>query len=572
MASRFPDDLIAFVKQRSHDDDIKTYCRNLLIELLAIDNTPKPEPAEMAANEEKVFTIIERELRDLCGQSVTIERVPIDPAIDDDENYSHPYYTITADRPEPLPVEQAYANRCNLIAILKADAPGEPGEPAIHNCHIDTVAGWIEPRVDGDVVYGRGACDDKGQVALLLAQIKILNELRDRFGLSFPRDRVYQFVIDEESGGNGALSMVRDTRFAGHHVVIYEITSNIPHPANRGAMWYKCTLSGTGNPKVLPVEMWPFVIRALEAEGATIKAESDHPLFRPDHVQTSHGILGPYGDHPSAVNDHVAVLVKANPGIDTDQLALRLTEIIEQAVADYTDDYGDKNDETDPATGQPKVPEHFRLSRDTAEGATGFRLDIYGKAGHMGAIAQCDCAITKAAFILDKLIRQTKDDPDVVSVGALADGPEVPDPLVLEGGQGFQPTHRMADLKDRLSAAAEQGAKDYGDFIGADVDRDMVRLTFEKLHNEAYASDPNCPAMQAFQAAFEAVGQTWPEPAAWQVSCDGRLYSLAGHEVVVFGPGELQHAHSANECMDLRQMQEGLALSVLQAARLGGMA
>lgn len=572
MASRFAEDLVTFVKQRSHDDDIKTYCRDLLMELLAIDNTPNPDPAEMAANEERIFAIIERELRDLCGDAVFIERVPIDPAIADDENYSHPYYTITADRPEPLPVDQAYANRSNLIAILKADEPDEQGEPSIHNCHIDTVAGWIDPRIDGDVVYGRGACDDKGQVALLLAQIKILNEARETFGLSFARDRVYQFVIDEESGGNGALSMVRDQRFASHHVVIYEITSNIPHPANRGAMWYKCTLTGAGEPKVLPVELWPFVIRALEDEGAKIKAESNHPLFRPDHVQTSHGIFGPYGDHPSAVNDHVAVLIKANPGIDADQLALRLTDIIDQAVGEYTETYGDKSNETDPATGEPKVPEHFRLSRDPADDATGFRLDIYGKAGHMGAIAQCDCAITKGAFVLTKLIRQTKDDPDVVSVGALADGPDWQDPLVLEGGQGFQPTHRMADLKDRLTRAAEQGTKDYCKFVQADVRPEMVRLSFEKLHNEAYASDPNCQAMQAFEAAFKAVGETWPEPAAWQVSCDGRLYSLAGHQVVVFGPGELQHAHSANECMDLRQVQQGLALSVLQAARLGGMA
>ncbi len=571
MPDTFPPELVNLVRQHAASDEYAAYCRNLLAELIDIDTRPKPDPAEMAANEERIFAVIESELRGLCGDEVTIERVPIDPAIADDANYSQPYYTVTPDRPEPLSAAQTYKNRHNLIALFKADAPGQAGTPSVHNCHVDTVAGWIEPRSDGQRVYGRGACDDKGQIALLLGQIKLLNEIRNELGLRFAQDRVYQFVIDEEMGGNGALSMARDPRFDGWQVVVYEITSNVPHPANRGAMWYRCTMSAAGNPDVQPVEMWPFVVRALEDEGAQIKAESNHPLFRPDHVQTSHGILGCYGDHPSAVNDHVAIKIEARASANPERIAMRIAEILETALAEYTRIYGDKTTEPDPVTGQPKVPQHYELTFEPSGDALGYRLDIYGKAGHMGAIAQCDCAITKAAFMLVALMRVARNYPTVQAQGYLGDAPDMLDPIVLEGGQGFQPTHPMAQLRERLAAAARRGARQYCDFRRMPYKDAMVEMTFDKLHNEAYASPPDGPAMQAFQAAFGALDLPWPEPAAWQVSCDARLFALAGHDVVTFGPGELQFAHSAEECIDIRQIQQALAIAVLQTARLGGM-
>ncbi len=572
MSDAFPADLVSLVKQRASSDEYAAYCRNLLQELIEIDTSPKSDPAEMARNEEQVFGVIENELRALCGDDVRIERVGIDPGIAEDANYSQPYYTITPDNPSPPPASEVYKNRHNLIALFNANPPGETGQPSIHNCHIDTVAGWIEPRSDGHRIYGRGACDDKGQVALLLAQIKLLNEIRDELGMRPAQDRVYQFVIDEEMGGNGGLSMARDERFAGWQTVVYEITSNVPHPANRGAMWYKCTLSSAGNIDVRPTGMWPFVVRALEEEGARIKAESNHPLFRPDHVQTSHGVLGCYGEHPSAVNDHVAFKMEVRASANPERIGMRITEIAETALAEYTRLYGDKSKEADPVTGQPKVPLHYKQTFEPSGDALGYRMDVYGKAGHMGAIAQCDCAITKAAFMLVALLRVARNYPTIQAQTYLADAPDARDPIVLEGGQGFQPTHPMAQLRTRLTEAARRGARQYCEFLRVPYDDRMVEMTYEKLHNEAYASPPDCPAMQAFEAAFGALDMPWPEPAAWQVSCDGRLFALAGHDVVTFGPGELQSAHSADECIDLRQLQQALAVSVLQILKLGEMA
>jgi acetylornithine deacetylase/succinyl-diaminopimelate desuccinylase-like protein len=98
----------------------------------------------------------------------------------------------------------------------------------------------------------------------------------------------------------------------------------------------------------------------------------------------------------------------------------------------------------------------------------------------------------------------------------------------------------------------------------------MSNMRYDKLHNNAFACDVSSPGMQSFQWAYEASGKPWPEPTGWQVSCDARIFAKHGHNVVTFGPGTLKEAHSDTEHLDMRQVQEGLILSVLQAMRLGG--
>ena len=229
-------------------------------------------------------------------------------------------------------------------------------------------------------------------------------------------------------GGNGSLSMALDERFRGYEAIVHEITGNIAHPANRGCVWYQCTLTSAGVAGAKAVEMWPFVIRALEIEGARIKAEGKHPLFKPEHIQTNHGILGMYGKHPSAVNDHVAVSMTVTGVANPDRLAMRVTEIIDAAVREYVQRYGDKTKEMDGETGKAKVERHYKLQVASAGSSPTFRLDVYGKAGHMGAVAKCDGAITKTAFIMLALMQAGKAFAQIKGEGKFADcaGPHRP--------------------------------------------------------------------------------------------------------------------------------------------------
>lgn len=63
--------------------------------------------------------------------------------------------------------------------------------------HIDTVAPYLTPRLEGDRLYGRGACDAKGIAAAMLATA-------DRLVKSGERRIDLLFVVGEEQGSDGA--------------------------------------------------------------------------------------------------------------------------------------------------------------------------------------------------------------------------------------------------------------------------------------------------------------------------------------------------------------------------------
>jgi len=63
--------------------------------------------------------------------------------------------------------------------------------------HLDTVTPFLTPRLDGDRLYGRGACDAKGIAAAMLATAdRLVNAGEDRIDLLF--------VVGEEKGSDGA--------------------------------------------------------------------------------------------------------------------------------------------------------------------------------------------------------------------------------------------------------------------------------------------------------------------------------------------------------------------------------
>ncbi|KAK5094663.1 hypothetical protein LTS08_008519 [Lithohypha guttulata] len=67
---------------------------------------------------------------------------------------------------------------------------------------MDTVPSHIDFRLEGDIIYGRGACDDKGPLA---AQIIAVEELRVERKLK-AGDTSLLFVVGEEKGGPGMLA------------------------------------------------------------------------------------------------------------------------------------------------------------------------------------------------------------------------------------------------------------------------------------------------------------------------------------------------------------------------------
>lgn len=553
--------IVDYVRQAAASDRYAAYLRNTLLDLIAINTAANGPIAEVASREGQLFDWIGREIADLAGPEAVVERVPIDPGIADDPDYTPPGYARGQDGVIP-PVDEAYRDRMNLVAIVPAgSAPA--GSGVILHAHVDVVPPWFAPRSEGWRVVGRGASDNKAQVAILLAQIKLIHEMREQLGQGPTRPQVYQFVIDEEIGGNGSLSLAREPRFAGADVLMFESTGLTPYCAHRGAVYYRCRLTAGANERLNPLELFPFVVLALEEEGRRIQAETQGPLFTAAHVQTNHGSLGCFGAAPGCVCDHVAVEITAKAKANPERIGMKIIEILDDALAAYVRQYGDKSREEDAATGRPKVARHFELKVTPGPERHSFRLDVHGKGGHMASVGECDNAITKAAYLLAALLRVGSNFPGVGARGRLVgdegDGREI----VLQGGQGFTPSHRMADVQSRMTAAARRGAREYCRARGAAYDDGMVEMLFDQLHNDAYADSPESRPMQALRAAFEATGQPWPELTAWETSCDARIYHHKGYPVAIFGAGRLDAAHSPDEYVDVADLQKGLAIATL---------
>jgi acetylornithine deacetylase len=93
---------------------------------------------------------------------------------------------------QPLDAPGVDARRCNVIAAV-----GEPH--VVFSTHFDCVPPFFPSRLEGDTLFGRGACDAKG---ILAAQIAAAERLRaegeTRIGLVF--------VAGEERGSDGAVA------------------------------------------------------------------------------------------------------------------------------------------------------------------------------------------------------------------------------------------------------------------------------------------------------------------------------------------------------------------------------
>lgn len=553
-------ELLSFADSRAFADSTAA----LLTRLMTIDTSTSSDLVRTADAERACLDIIGAELRRLWPDVDELDAafVPIHPDIENDRAYTPPAYAAPPGT-DPPPAAQVYAGRGNLVAVLRRAGLEEPATDEdqlppwrlAFNAHIDTVPPHIPPTRQGDIMLGRGACDAKGQVAAVVGAFAILRHLRDTAGVRIVRDLCAQFVIDEETGGNGSLSLALEDPTEFDAVLICECTDFHVHTANRGCVWYRADLRA---PSDRILELAARLVLELEQEGRTIKAESDHPLFPNRPVQTNHGVLGPFGSGPSTVNDHVELEITP-PDIRQDDVA----QAVERGIQRYVTTYGDKTKELDPQSGQPQIARHTELeSRPDA-----LRLTVYGKGGHMGSLAACDSAVTKAAFIIDELarLRATDGTPHLSLAGHQADH------LSIEGGQGFLPTHTIDQITSRLHAAAQRAADACRADAGLDEAALAVTLTFDRLHNNAFARPPDSAlAVHTTECRSMVPDQKHDPVMGWETSCDARLFAevFPDRDVIVFGPGQLCHAHSPAERISLHDVTDGakmLALLVLES-------
>ena len=100
---------------------------------------------------------------------------------------------------ERIPIAPG-SDRHNVYAYL--GAPGRREARVLLTAHMDTVPPHIPFSIEGDVVRGRGACDDMGP---LVGQLYAVEELRAE-GKVAEGDISFLFVVGEEKGGPGMLA------------------------------------------------------------------------------------------------------------------------------------------------------------------------------------------------------------------------------------------------------------------------------------------------------------------------------------------------------------------------------
>lgn len=161
----------------------------------------------ISEEEEKVGRFIATYLEDL---GYTVELIPIAPG----------------------------SNRYNVYAYLGNDRKAR----TCLTSHMDTVPPHIDFRMEGDIIYGRGACDDKGPLA---AQIVAVEELRAEGKLSHG-DTSLLFVVGEEKGGPGMLA-VNDMNLEWEAILFGEPTEGKLAVGHKGHYVFELFVEGVAS-------------------------------------------------------------------------------------------------------------------------------------------------------------------------------------------------------------------------------------------------------------------------------------------------------------------------------------
>lgn len=192
---------------------------SLLCELIGIPSTRGQEGPAVRFLQERMQGLVD-----------VSELVPVPDSIQENPDYSFPLEDFN------------YADQPNLRLFKKGSGGGRS---LIINTHIDVVPaspGQEAPfgaRIEDGVVYGRGACDCKGQIATLHLALSAIRDL----GIELKGDLIGHIVIEEECGGNGTLAFIRGEDRADAALVLEPSELKIL-PSIRGAVWFVTTCYG----------------------------------------------------------------------------------------------------------------------------------------------------------------------------------------------------------------------------------------------------------------------------------------------------------------------------------------
>jgi len=220
------------------------------------------------------------------------------------------------------------------------------GRSLMLNGHVDVVppgdlAAWTDAdpyagRIDGDLLYGRGACDMKAGLTAALFAVRALA----RSGVPLGGDVLLASVLGEEDGGLGTYALIR-RGWRADACVIPEPTGLDIVPATAGALTFRLHVPGQAahaarrTSGVSAVEnFWP-IWRALSAVERRRNASVDPLVARWDIAYPiSVGVVRG-GEWASTVPD--ALVAEGRLGVALDEPVAAARAELEDAVAQACD-------------------------------------------------------------------------------------------------------------------------------------------------------------------------------------------------------------------------------------------
>ncbi len=251
-------------------------------------------------------------------------------------------------RPHPgySPSLISYDGRHNVVGIHKPVGPAT-GRSLILNGHIDVVPIghprlWttppFAPRLDGDRVYGRGACDMKAGLVAYTMAFKALQQL----GFEPAAPVFLQSVIEEECTGNGALACLV-AGYTADAALIPEPSQEEIITAQMGVMWLAIEVFGVpvhasraheGIPATTFAQYLVDQLRELERQWNEPAAR--HPMYC-DHEHPINFNLGKFsgGEWASSVPTHCRADLRLGyyPGKKTAQVKAEVEALLKAAHA-----------------------------------------------------------------------------------------------------------------------------------------------------------------------------------------------------------------------------------------------
>ena len=125
----------------------------------------------------------------------------------------------------------------------------------------------------------------------------------------------------------------------------------------------------------------------------------------------------------------------------------------------------------------------------------------------------------------------------------------------------------MNEVKQRITTAFDRGIRRYIKHTELTLNNLYSEVTFNKLHNSAFACDPDSAIMRsAIKAGIQSGIIRVENPiVGWDVSCDARLFAKEYPQmpVITAGVGNLIDAHGDDEKIYLPDLFDCIYFTIL---------